>query len=808
MTNLDAFKAWLEKVAPGQDASHNLEALNKISKGLGGPGNFTSNASALYDVQSRWEGGGGGDYAPYDGSYEVTPSTEDQVLETAGKGLDEDVTVKAISPVDVERTVMAAYSAGSDGESLVPVPEMERDPVPGYNKRSEGLVVLNDTVDAPAPEDTFTAQFDDMTSSVIVNRYPNSDFWRTKKYNLPETGADMDSFADAMIHGDAIQFQIYSSFLRPENIKKDTSIFGVKGTYEGETPEFFGGPYEVTPSTVGQTLHTANLMMDEDVRVGAVNATIDENIRPENIKKDIQILGVMGTLEGGEDVPAYDGSYTVTPTTAPQTLLTQGKKMTGNLEVEAVTSAIDDNIKADLILSMDPETNAPVSILGVAGGIPISESIDIVPSQDSAVQDRPEDPLPVVGGISDLKIHRKTFTERTATYLKADSPISYFSYVSDEEAAKIIPENIRNGVSILGVAGTYEGSAAPAPVIALSKAAVPGPSVRSVFFNGKHYLFGSLASGMARGYVSTDGVNFSEDTAFTTAIGQMESSTDNRYSMEVYGAGIDASNRLVVAVGYTDANTYPRTFRVQFLYSTTGTDWNTGEVAITQEWNDYHINHIAVCFGNPHIVLYSDYSSDGQLLFFTGPDVSPLTFTFQEATAGITAGTGSLKADDDTVKMARWSPNMVLISYKAWDTGAWYFGKLSIDLNQVQSEPVMTKAFIPEDISSMQYLEDERVAIGLTSGEWIALTALEEEDQPGETTPIFSSTPVLSIAFDENRNGIAGGSGGSMAFCSAGGSWKVFAPINGGTDLVSASYGSNAFVVAADAENAAVVAQV
>lgn len=756
MTNLDAFKAWLEKVAPGQDATHNLAALNEISKGLGGPGGFTSNAAALYDVQSRWEGGGGGDYTPYEGEYEVTPSTKDQTLKTAGKGLDENVVVKAISPVDPDEGLGVETNSYSEG----PAVEV------AISKASSKYMV-NARVNIPG---YYTEASPGIASSI----------------GLAENDIEV---------------------LVPENIKQGITLLGVEGTYEGET-ESFGGPYEVDPSTAGLTLYTANLLMEEDVKIGAVDATIDKNIQPDNIKKDVQILGVTGTLEGGEDVPAYDGSYTLTPTIAPQTLLTQGKKMTENLEVEAVTSAIDDNIKSDLILSMDPETNAPVSILGVAGGIPISESIDIVPSQDSAVQDRPEDPLPIVGGISDLKIHRKTFTERTAMYLKADSPISYFSYVSDEEAAKVVPENIRSGVSILGVAGTYEGSAAPAPVIALSKAEVPGPSVRSVFFNGKHYLFGSLASGMARGYVSTDGVNFSEDTAFTTAIGQMESSTGNRYSMEVYGAGIDANNRLVVAVGYTDANTYPRNFRVQFLYSTTGSDWNTGEVAITQEWNDYHINHIAVCFGNPYIVLYSDYSSDGQLLFFTGPDVSPLTFTFQEATSGITAGTGSLKADDDTVKMARWSPNMVLISYKTWDTGAWYFGKLSIDLNQVQSEPVMTKAFIPEDISCMQYLEDERVAIGLTSGEWIALTALEEEEQPRETTPIFSSTPVLSIAFDENGNGIAGSSGGAMAFCSAGGSWKIFAPINGGIDLVSASHGGNAFVVAADAENAAVVAQV
>jgi hypothetical protein len=38
------------------------------------------------------------------------------------------------------------------------------------------------------------------------------------------------------------------------------------------------------------------------VTVGAVTSTIDDNITPENIKKDTVILGVTGTLEEGENL--------------------------------------------------------------------------------------------------------------------------------------------------------------------------------------------------------------------------------------------------------------------------------------------------------------------------------------------------------------------------------------------------------------------------------------------------------------------------------------------------------------------------
>lgn len=39
--------------------------------------------------------------------------------------------------------------------------------------------------------------------------------------------------------------------------------------------------------------------------ISAVTSAIDENITPENIKKDISILGVTGTLESGEDITTY-----------------------------------------------------------------------------------------------------------------------------------------------------------------------------------------------------------------------------------------------------------------------------------------------------------------------------------------------------------------------------------------------------------------------------------------------------------------------------------------------------------------------
>lgn len=49
-------------------------------------------------------GKGGGSYPEYSGKYEVTPTLEEQRLETANKLLKDDVKIKAISRYDVTNT--------------------------------------------------------------------------------------------------------------------------------------------------------------------------------------------------------------------------------------------------------------------------------------------------------------------------------------------------------------------------------------------------------------------------------------------------------------------------------------------------------------------------------------------------------------------------------------------------------------------------------------------------------------------------------------------------------------------------------
>ena len=596
MTILEALEKWLATIAPGQDASHNLEALNKASKALGGPGDFKSVGPAWDDVLSRWQGGGGGDYTPYTGEYEVTPSTADQTLETAGKGLDEDVTVKAVT------------------------------------------------------------------------------------------------------------------------------------------------------------------------------SAIDENIQPGNIKKDVQILGVTGTLEESEEVPEYEGSYSVTPDTAPQTLLTQGKKMTQNLEVKAITPQHTYN---DIELSY-------------------RSSLSDVEPAFRITKDKP-------GCIVDKNVPEDGWYTRYNGIIAGGSNVIGLSLADIEN---LISGNIKSGVTLLGVAGSYapESRNVMQP-IALSRIGGVDNAQLAAFFNGKHYLFGVDSA-----FYSMDGVTFQRDTAYDTAYSATTTSTTERYNKAIHGAFV-LGDALIAVVGFTTAEDAPYNHMVQFLYTSDGVTWNAGEVIVNQAVAAGDVEDVAAGVSASHLIVYYRHNTEAKGYYFVSADVSPLEFTFAQMTAGITASSGSEYAEEGTVKICRWdNSGDVLLTWQN-DSNAWYFGKVSIAANDVSSEPVPTKAFTPEQVTCLQYIEDSNVGVGLSTGSWIALTALEEESQPGTATPIFTGSSVLALAFGGEGNGIAGGIGGNMAFCSAGAAWKVFAPINGGSNLVSAAYGGDAFVMAGEGTEASVSTQ-
>lgn len=306
---------------------------------------------------------------------------------------------------------------------------------------------------------------------------------------------------------DDLTIQVVDDNLTPENIRKGVSILDVEGTYGGDP---YTGPTEVTPTLEDQTLPTEGTTLEQDITVKAIwpvdpadigyqleggeEGFIKDEITdvekggptmsifithpgwytggvksrsrqaviapqekakfiPENIRSGISLLGVEGSYEG--EVPeSYPGPYTVTPDIAAQTLQTGGKVMDENLQVEAI-SPVDKQ-----------------------GGIEVWEKgTDILAAApDSAITQRDQkiDLVPLISS-SGEGWYTPAYTNAAKEYRVGISPT---------ETAKIIPDNIKKGTTILGIAGAFEGEDSPLPWTDISDA---GWLVTRILFGSTSY---------------------------------------------------------------------------------------------------------------------------------------------------------------------------------------------------------------------------------------------------------------------------------------------------------------------------------
>jgi len=97
--------------------------------------------------------------------------------------------------------------------------------------------------------------------------------------------------------------------IQPYNIRSGVSILGIEGNVETDKPD---QTKEVTPTTTSQSVTPDTGYELVEVTVKGVTSDIDENITAENIKKDVEILGVVGTYKGTDDLNLQ--TKTVNPT--------------------------------------------------------------------------------------------------------------------------------------------------------------------------------------------------------------------------------------------------------------------------------------------------------------------------------------------------------------------------------------------------------------------------------------------------------------------------------------------------------------
>ena len=146
-----------------------------------------------------------------------------------------------------------------------------------------------------------------------------------------------DGISRVVIEGD--------SDLTAGNIKKDVTIFGVKGSYEPALQD----KGTITPSTSDQTITPSSNYYG----ISKVIVSGDGDLTAGNIKKDVTIFGVTGDYEAE---PSLEDKGTVTPGTSDQTI-TPGSGYDG---ISKVIVAGDSDLTAGNI-------KKDVTIFGVKG---------------------------------------------------------------------------------------------------------------------------------------------------------------------------------------------------------------------------------------------------------------------------------------------------------------------------------------------------------------------------------------------------------------------------------------------------------
>ena len=407
----------------------------------------------------------------------VDPSTSQITVNSSADGLSS-VTVNAvtssidanISSSNIKRGVeilgvTGTFDGGSLGTKTVNSSTSTQTITPepsDYGLSSvtvEPYVLDSKTVNSSTAQQVITSDVNGL-SSVTVNPYTvesdSSTLTQNGTYTFTPQNADALSSVTIDV---SVEGQVINNQSKTINSSTSTQIVNFDSGYTGLSSVTVN-PYTLDSKTVDPSTSQQVITSDEDglssVTVNAVTSSIDPDIQAGNIKRGIEILGVTGTFDGGSL-----GTKTVNSSTSTQTITPEPSDYgLSSVTVNAVTSSIDSNIQAGNIKS-------GVTILGITGnysGTTINnqnKTVDPSTDQQSITADSGYTGLGIVtvnaapleirtvdASVNQIQVSRSTtdyYGLRTVTINAVTSSID----------SNIVAENIKDGVTIMGVTGTY-----------------------------------------------------------------------------------------------------------------------------------------------------------------------------------------------------------------------------------------------------------------------------------------------------------------------------------------------------------------
>jgi hypothetical protein len=247
---------------------------------------------------------------------------------------------------------------------------------------------------------------------------------------------------------------VYDTNLKAENIKYNTSILGIRGSYTSDATASASDLIEnktayvdgkkitgtikkkssevFTPTTTNQTISSGVYLSGTQTIKG------DANLIPENIAKDVTIFGVTGTSTG---MNTSDATATSSDIVAGKTAYIDGSKVTGTMPTRGadtfVPSTSDQTISSGVYLK---------------GNITIKGDVDLTPTNiKSGVE---------IFGVTGTLTTEGGIIPVGNREIKSSAEVDVTNYATASVNDSFLRStSIRSGLSILGVQGTFTNDA-------------------------------------------------------------------------------------------------------------------------------------------------------------------------------------------------------------------------------------------------------------------------------------------------------------------------------------------------------------